>query len=137
MLPTDPKARKDIPIYSGFFKYFPLAIAAVAELSRKGNDQHNPGKPLHWDRSKSGDEMDALCRHMLDEAAGTETDTDGVLHATKQAWRAMAHLQKKLEAHAAQGLTFPNKPLFPMFIPSRYAEPVYGPIRRSNGEGPS
>lgn len=96
-LPTDPKARKAIPIYSGFMCYFPDAIAAVAELSRIGNDQHNPGKPLHWDRSKSGDEMDALCRHMLDMASGTEKDTDDVLHATKQAWRAMAHLQKTLE----------------------------------------
>lgn len=96
-LPTDPKARKAVPIYSGFMCYFPDAIAAVAELSRIGNDQHNPGKSLHWDRSKSGDEMDALCRHMLDMASGTEKDTDDVLHATKQAWRAMAHLQKTLE----------------------------------------
>lgn len=100
-LPTDAKARKDIPIYSGFIKYFPLAMAAVAELSRKGNDQHNPGKPLHWDRSKSGDELDALMRHLVDEAAGTSVDTDGVLHLTKTAWRAMAALQKVLEGGVA------------------------------------
>lgn len=96
-LPTDAAARKAIPIYSGFIKYFPDAIAAVAELSRKGNDQHNPGKPLHWDRSKSGDEMDALMRHLLDDAAGVPVDTDGVEHLTKTAWRAMAALQKHLE----------------------------------------
>ena len=101
-LPTDAAARKAVPIYSGFVKYFPLAIAAVAELSRKGNDQHNPGKPLHWDRSKSGDEMDAMMRHILDQAGGTEVDTDGVLHATKTAWRAMANLEKLLEGRAAQ-----------------------------------
>lgn len=29
-LPTDPKARKAIPVYSGFIKYFPRAICAVA-----------------------------------------------------------------------------------------------------------
>lgn len=97
-LPTDAKARKNIPIYSGFVKYFPDAIAEVAELSRKGNDQHNPGKPLHWDRSKSGDELDAQMRHLVDEASGNPTDTDGVLHLTKNAWRAMAALQKALEA---------------------------------------
>jgi hypothetical protein len=97
MLPTDAKVRKDIPIYSGFIKYFPLAIAAVAELSRIGNEQHNPGKPLFWDRSKSGDELDALARHLTDEALGTATDTDGVKHLTKVAWRAMAVLQKALE----------------------------------------
>ena len=96
-LPTDAAARKAIPIYSGFIKYFPDAIAAVAELSRKGNDQHNPGKPLHWDRSKSGDEMDALMRHLLDDAAGVPVDPDGVEHLTKTAWRAMAALQKHLE----------------------------------------
>ena len=96
-LPIDAKARKGVPIYSGFFKYFPRAIAAVAELSRKGNEQHNPGKPLHWDRSKSGDELDALSRHLIDEAMGTEVDSDGVLHAVKVAWRAMAQLEKKLE----------------------------------------
>lgn len=94
-LPTDPAARKGIPIATGFIDYFPDAIAAVAELSRKGNDQHNPGKPLHWDRSKSGDESDALMRHFLQR--GT-VDTDGIRHSAKVAWRAMALLQKELEA---------------------------------------
>lgn len=94
-LPTDAKARKGIPIYSGFLKYFPRACAAVAELSRIGNDQHNPGKPLHWDRSKSGDEHDAMLRHILE--AG-KIDTDGVRHSTKAAWRGMAALEKELEA---------------------------------------
>ena len=96
-LPTDSKARKDIPIYTGFIKYFPLAIAAVAELSRTANEQHNPGQPVHWDRSKSGDELDAQMRHVLDYSSGQETDTDGALHLTKNAWRAMAKLQKVLE----------------------------------------
>ena len=89
MLPTDPKARKAIPIYSGCVAYFPLALAAVAKLSKAGNDQHNPGKPLHWDRSKSGDELDAMMRHIV------EGDWDAV------AWRALAHLQKMEEAKDA------------------------------------
>lgn len=100
-LPTNPTARKGIPVYSGFICYFPRAICAVAELSRIGNDQHSgPGTPLKWDRSKSGDELDAMMRHTLDEVLGVEEDTDGVLHATKRAWRAMADLEKKLEARA-------------------------------------
>lgn len=98
-LPKDAKARKAVPICSGFFFYFPDAISAVAELSRIGNDQHNPGSPLHWDRSKSGDELDALSRHLLE--SGT-IDIDGVRHSTKLAWRAMANLQKELE-RALQG----------------------------------
>lgn len=96
-LPMDPKARKSVPVYSGFIAYFPHAIAAVAALSKAGNDQHNPGSQLHWDRSKSGDELDAMMRHTLDEAMGNTLDSDGIMHATKRAWRAMADLQKKLE----------------------------------------
>lgn len=111
MLPTDAKARKDIPIYSGFFKYFPLAIAAVAELSRIGNEQHNPGKPLFWDRSKSGDELDAQLRHLLDEAMGVTTDADGVLHLTKNAWRAFAALQKALEQQRSGVRITPFEPV--------------------------
>lgn len=94
MLPKEAKARKGVPIYSGVLMYFPDAIAEVAILSRIGNDQHNPGKPLHWDRSKSGDEKDALVRHLME--AGT-VDTDGVRHSTKVAWRALANLQKEIE----------------------------------------
>lgn len=97
-LPTDAKERKDTPIYSGFVKYFPDAMAAVAQCSKAGNDQHNPGKPLHWDRSKSGDELDALQRHLIE--AGT-VDTDGIRHSAKVAWRAMANLQKEIEREAA------------------------------------
>lgn len=93
-IPDAPKARKMIPIATGCVDYFPDALAAVAELSRIGNDQHNPGKPLHWDRSKSTDEADALMRHFV--ARGTR-DTDGVRHSAKVAWRALALLQKEIE----------------------------------------
>lgn len=94
----DAKARKAVPLFSGVLKYFPDALIELAELSRIGNDQHNPGKPLHWDRSKSGDELDALARHLVD--AGTR-DTDNVRHSTKVLWRAAANLQKEIEAEKA------------------------------------
>ena len=93
-LPRDAQARKGVPVATGCVDYFPDALAAVAELSRIGNEQHNPGKPLFWDRSKSGDEADALMRHFLER--GT-FDVDGVRHSTKVAWRALALLQKELE----------------------------------------
>ena len=95
-LKTKAEQRKGIPVYSGFIKYFPLAILAVAKLSNKGNDQHNPGTELHWDRSKSGDELDALSRHLIDTVLNP-VDDDGILHATKVCWRALANLQKILE----------------------------------------
>lgn len=86
--------RKDTPVFSGVLNYFPDAIREVARCSKVGNDQHNAGQPLHWDRSKSTDELDALTRHLLE--AGT-IDTDGVRHSAKVAWRALANLQKEIE----------------------------------------
>ena len=86
--------RKKIPVYSGVINYFPDAIKEVAKCSYAGQQQHNPDKPLAWDRSKSGDELDALMRHLID--AGT-IDTDGVRHSAKVAWRALASLQKEIE----------------------------------------
>lgn len=93
-LPTNAQERKDTPIFAGVLKYFPLALAEVAKCSKAGNDQHNPGLPIQWTRSKSGDELDALTRHLLE--AGT-IDTDGIRHSAKVAWRALANLEKELE----------------------------------------
>ena len=94
---TDAKERKSLPVYSGVIAYFPLALMEVARVSRVGNDQHNPGKPLHWDRSKSSDELDACQRHLLDRASGEKFDSDGTRHLAKVIWRASAALEKELE----------------------------------------
>lgn len=105
MLPTDAKARKGVPIATGFVDYFPKAIAAIAEVSRVGNEQHNPGQPLKWDRSKSSDEADALMRHFLERGA---VDTDGLRHSAKMAWRALALLEKELEVAETRAVTAPD-----------------------------
>ena len=96
-LPTDAKSRKSVPIATGVLDYFPDAIAEVAHCSFVGNEQHNPGQALHWDRSKSTDEADALIRHFIER--GT-VDSDGVRHSAKVAWRALALLQKEIERDA-------------------------------------
>jgi hypothetical protein len=96
--PTDAAERKALPLCTGVLDYFPDALQAVAECSRVGNEQHNPGQPLHWAKEKSTDEADALVRHLLDR--GT-LDTDGVRHSAKVAWRALAMLQRELDAEAA------------------------------------
>ena len=86
ILPRDAKERKAIPVYTVFVKYFPKAMAAVAKISMTGGVQHGQlPDEIFWDRSKSGDELDALMRHMLDEEWG------------QVAWRAMANLEKQLE----------------------------------------
>jgi hypothetical protein len=87
--------RKMRPLATGVLDYFPDALLAVALCSKVGNDQHNPGQPLHWAKEKSQDEADALLRHMVER--GT-VDSDGVRHSAKVAWRALAMLQREIEA---------------------------------------
>ena len=94
LLSTDAKERKGAPIATGVLDYFPLALVEVAKCSKAGNDQHNPGQPLHWDRTKSTDHADCILRHLIDR--GT-IDTDGVRHSTKAAWRALALLELEIE----------------------------------------
>ena len=85
-LPEDSKERKDIPIYTGVINYFPDAFVELAKLSLRGGVQHGQTREtLHWDRDKSTDHLDALCRHMIDE--------DWV----EVAWRALANLQVQIE----------------------------------------
>lgn len=99
-LPADSTERKTYPLYSGLFRYFPSALAAVAHHSYLGNEKHNPGLPMQHARGKSNDHLDALLRHVM------EGDLEGA------AWRALAALQQKLEdeGHAvAPAATFPEK----------------------------
>lgn len=93
-LPAAAADRKAAPILTGCVDYFPLALAEVAKISKAGNDQHNPGEPLHWARHKSTDHGDCVMRHLIER--GT-IDTDGVRHTAKAAWRVLALLQTELE----------------------------------------
>lgn len=86
--------RKTKPVFSGVLKYFPDAILEVARTSWAGNEQHHPGKALHWDKNASPDHLDALTRHLIE--AG-EIDDDGIRHSAKVAWRALANLQIEIE----------------------------------------
>jgi hypothetical protein len=95
--------RKATPIWSGVLCYFPDAIAAVARLSKKGNDKHNPGEPLHWSRDKSNDHGDCILRHQMEPDA-IDPDT-GELHAVAVAWRALAQLQLLEEKRMGKDIT--------------------------------
>lgn len=102
MLTADSAERKGTPITTGVFDYFPLAMAAVARISKKGNDKHNPGQPLHWARNKSTDHADCIPRHLIDR--GTIDPDSGELHEACLAWRALAMLELAEEARL-------NKPI--------------------------
>lgn len=95
LFPVDSASRKNIPVTTGVFDYFPAALAAVAAVSKAGNDKHNPGQPLHWARGKSTDQADAIGRHLL-ERGGIDPDT-GMRYSAQLAWRALALLQLELE----------------------------------------
>lgn len=97
--PTDRQARKEMPVARGVLDYFPLALLEVAKVSFKANQQHNPGEPMHWARGKSTDHADCIARHLMER--GTVDKDDGLRHAAKLAWRALALLQTELEL--AQG----------------------------------
>lgn len=83
--------RKGIPIHTGVMLYFPDALAAIARVSKAGNDKHNPGEPLHWSREKSSDHSDCAGRHMLTPDR-FDPDT-GQTERAQIAWRTLADLQ--------------------------------------------
>ena len=99
-IPSTAADRKKRPVASGVLEYFPDALVAISEVSWHGNEQHNPGQPLHWARGKSTDEADTMIRHFLER--GT-LDVDGLRHTAKMAWRALALLQKEIEAERTIG----------------------------------
>lgn len=88
--------RKGAPLFEGCINYFPDALAAVAAMSKYGNDKHNPGEPLHWAREKSTDHKDCVARHLA--GTGTVDAESGFLHDVGLAWRALANLQLAIEA---------------------------------------
>ena len=98
-LPSDSKARKDIPMARGLLDYFPAALAEVAKVSKAGNDKHNPGEEMHHARGKSSDHADCIVRHLADR--GNVDPDDNQRHSAKLAWRALALLQEELEAAGA------------------------------------
>lgn len=93
-LPDDDVERGNFPMFDGLLAYFPNALAEVSRVSKIGNDQHNPGQPMHWDRSKSKDHENKILRHLTDVG---KKDGRGVRHAARLAWRALALLQEELE----------------------------------------
>jgi hypothetical protein len=87
--------RKATPLWSGVMLYFPDALMAVARLSKKANDKHNPGEPLHWSKEKSNDHGDCLLRHQIEPEKMDEEVQE--IHAVMVAWRALAQLQIIIE----------------------------------------
>lgn len=102
LLPEDSAERKRIPLYSGLVRYFPSALVGVSRVSYEGNRKHNGDAPLSHDRSKSGDELDALVRHLFEAASELPLqEFPGVEIEDHISWRALAYSQKQKEARGA------------------------------------
>lgn len=82
-----------------FFDAYGRALAAVSEISYRGNEKHNPGQPLHHARSKSTDQENAALRHFL-ERGGTDPDL-GTQSTVALVWRLGVLAQIELEAEGA------------------------------------
>lgn len=93
-LPDDDAKRGEYPMADGLLDYFPNALAEIAKVSKIGNDQHNPGQPMHWARDKSTDHANKIMRHLVDRG---RLDGRGVRHTARLAWRALAMLQTEIE----------------------------------------
>jgi len=111
LLPTAASERKKFPIATGVLDYFPSALLQVSFVSYVGNEQHNPGEPLHWARGKSTDQDDTTIRHYMERDYTDMTDvdlkklltkdTDNTYHMAKACWRMLASFQLALEAEGA------------------------------------
>ena len=101
LFPSDVKSRKEFPVFTGAVMYFPRALAAVSHVSFVGNEQHNPGEPLHWARGKSTDQLDAALRHIMEYSIGETFDDKGYHVLAQAAWRVLAELELHLEAAEA------------------------------------
>ena len=105
-LPSDNTARKSIPLLTGCLAYFPAALAGVAALSKRANDKHNPGEPMHHARGKSRDHGDCLLRHLVDlqDAIAADDRQSALAEADAIAWRALALSQELHEGYAGSPL---------------------------------
>lgn len=92
--------RKALPVWTGVVRYFPSALLEVSKVSKAGNDQHNPGQPLHWAQGKSMNQTDTAMRHLLD-ADACEGTPDELAHLAQAAWRVLARLQLACQREGA------------------------------------
>ena len=103
-LPDDSAERKLVPIYSGFYRYFPAAIVGVAKLSMAGHLKHCAGfAELTHNRTASNDHADCVMRHVMDamEASKRGDRARLQLELDALAWRSLAWSQVEKENDGA------------------------------------
>lgn len=107
-----PGAKLDMgkaPVFRGAFQYFPRALKAISEVSQIGAQKYSW---KGWESVPGGIERygDALGRHILAEEIEGEMDLEilenygvEILHASQQAWNALARLELILKQKEVEG----------------------------------
>jgi hypothetical protein len=99
-------------------------LAEVSHLSHVGNEQHNPGQPLHWAKEKSTDHADCIIRHLTDALKADNVDTT-TKELTAVAWRALALLQ--IHCETMEGKRKLTQPVgYPTSYPNAYPGSILG-----------
>lgn len=82
-----------------FFRKFPRAIQAVAEISEVGDAKHKGTVRSYLSIENGHQEFsEAMMRHIFDEILKGPIDSEcNVLHAARIAWGALARLEIQLE----------------------------------------
>lgn len=118
------------PVFQGTLQYFPRALLAVADLSAAGAAKYSW---KGWEKVPDGENRygNAMGRHILKEAIEGEYDSEfpgkEILHATEQAWNALARLELMLRRKAEPQTYEPVRGWEPLERMARagYEEPDY------------
>lgn len=91
------------PVWQGVLDYFPLALSAVATVSKAGADKY---AWKGWESVPDGINRyrNAMGRHILDESVQGPYDPEGFRHLAQQAWNALAALELTLREEKKNGL---------------------------------
>lgn len=112
-LPEDDKARKMIPLFEYFARYFPKAHREVAKVCVVNNVRYNPDRApsdINWARGKSPNQLGSAFRHIAEreidgkvfEPVPAEvakvTGIERVYVLAEAMWRIGAQLELDIEA---------------------------------------
>ena len=112
-LPTDDKARKNLPLFQQLVRYFPKTLREVTKVSVVNNVRYNPEREpadINWNRGKSPDQFGSAFRHMLertvdgkiydyvDPEVAKRTGIERIYVLAQAVWRLSAACEEEIEA---------------------------------------
>ncbi len=129
LFPDNDKARKMLPIWKYFTRYFPKAHREVTKVCVVNNVRYNPDREptdIDWNRGKSPDQLGSAARHMLEAAVDGKvfemvppevaklTGIEKVYVLAEAMWRIGAELELTIECEEAKAPFELNDDRFPL-----------------------